>query len=305
MSKTLGATPAGMVLIPTGDFTMGTSSDVTMTDDDIDCLSDAHPDRVIYIDDFYIDIYPVTNRQYLEFVVQSGYPVPSSIGESWEGLIVTPSPYDWDKTTRKYPDGLDDYPVVLISWYDALAYAEWAGKRLPTEAEWEKAARGTDGRPYPWGWEEPSEKYCNFNDTEYVLKNGRFPGPFGMGHIKDMRPVNAYPAGRSPYGCYDMLGNVEEWCEDWYHKDYYARMSKRNPKGHRRSTACKVQRGCGRFWPIPHTALRSSEPPWERNWGTGFRCAMSLSALKCVKHGEDITSRSGKGWCMECGQPIT
>jgi formylglycine-generating enzyme required for sulfatase activity len=138
--------------------------------------------------EFWIDRTPVTHAEYKQFLeANPGYPVPFAT-EGWA------QPYNWDRQTRSFPPGKANHPVVLVAWYDVEAYAEWAGTRLPTEEEWEKAARGTDGRKYPWGrWERG---VCNTYEV-------------GIGTTT---PVGQYsPAGDSPYGCVDMAGNVWEW----------------------------------------------------------------------------------------------
>jgi len=186
---------AEMILIPEGEFIMGTS------DEQIEELlrqfpgwnreqfADEQPQHRVYLDDFYIDKYPVTNTQFEQFVKATGC---KSEGD-WRGY---------------YRKGKEKHPVVNVSWNDANAYCKWAGKRLPTEAEWEKAARGADGRIWPWGnvWDK---RKCNSLDR---LDSG----------TGTTTPVGSYPAGASPYGVMDMVGNVLEWCTDWHDEDYYA-----------------------------------------------------------------------------------
>lgn len=139
-------------------------------------------EETVYLDAYYISRTPVTNAQYAKFVQATGHRAP----EHWDGD--TP------------PDEILDHPVTYVSWCDAQAYCEWAGVRLPTEEEWEKAARGTDGQKYPWGNEEPTSGLCNFNMN-----------------VGGTTPVGKYsPQGDSPYGCVDMAGNVWEWTESEY-----------------------------------------------------------------------------------------
>jgi iron(II)-dependent oxidoreductase len=159
-----------MIFIPSGDFIMGSN----------DGYENERPSHTTSLGPYYIDMCPVTNRQYEKFVNAAGY---QSQGE-WRSFF-TP--------------GREDHPVVKVSWYDALAYCEWAGKSLPTEEQWEKAARGTDGRCWPWGnkW-EPS--FCNC---------------YGHGPGTTTR-VGSYGEGRSPFGCLDMAGNVWEWTLSLY-----------------------------------------------------------------------------------------
>jgi formylglycine-generating enzyme required for sulfatase activity len=154
--------------------------------------------REVIDHDYWIDKYPVTNEKYRAFILADGYGNQaywSEEGWKWktEKNIVVPGYWN-DPTWNKA-----DYPVVGVSYYEAEAYAKWAGKRLPTEPEWEKAARGADGREYPWGDEFDKGK-CNSAEAGF----------------KHTTPVTQYPKGVSPYGCYDMAGNVWEWCADWY-----------------------------------------------------------------------------------------
>lgn len=275
----------GMIHIPGGEFLMGVEDDEVLLDGCIDDLHDAKPPVLVTLSAFLLDITPVTNHAYKQFVDQTGYPAPSDPAP-WQlaGLgAFEPWPFDWDTTARTYPPGRDDYPVVNVSWYDALAYAEWMGKRLPTEAEWEKAARGTDGRPYPWGFDERA----NENASEVDLA---------------LRPCGAQCQDRSPYGCLDMLSGVHEWCADWYRPDAYSTGASDGSSGVR-ATASRVQRGCGASWPQPHLALRFNDPPWERSWMVGFRCALSVEALDCPAHGQQTLGRNERRWCRACGRP--
>jgi len=150
--------------------------------------------------DYWIDQYPVTNEKYRVFMLDSGYENHqwwSSEGWKWRTEKSITSPKYWnDEKWNKV-----NHPVVGVSYYEAEAYAKWAGKRLPTEQEWEKAARGEDGRQYPWG-DEFDKSRCNSEES-------------GIGHTT---PVIQYPNGVSTYGCYDMAGNVWEWCDDWFDK---------------------------------------------------------------------------------------
>ena len=174
-----------MLLVPAGEFVMGEGSD-------------AHQ---VYLDAFYISRYPVTNAEYKKFVDATHHPPPAH----WQN--------------GKIPPGKENHPVVNVSWNDAVAYAQWAGARLPTEAEWEKAASWDDikkeKRVYPWGKDFDASK-CN------TFESG----------IGDTTPVGKYsPQGDSFYGVADMAGNVWEWCADWYDENYYKNSPKENPKG--------------------------------------------------------------------------
>ena len=168
--------PVDMVKVPKGPFLYG-----------------AEKIRVVIDHDYWIDQYPVTNKKYGEFVRGGGYEHKkywSVQGWRWKTEENVVGPVWWDDIKWNKPD----HPVVGVSYYEAEAYAAWARKRLPTEQEWEKAARGEDGRQYPWG-EEFDQNRCNSREP-------------GIGTT----PVNQYPNGVSPYGCYDMVGNVSEWC---------------------------------------------------------------------------------------------
>jgi formylglycine-generating enzyme required for sulfatase activity len=169
-----------MIHIPAGEFTMGSDAG----------LENERPAHTVYTAAFYIDRFPVTNAAYKRFVDATGYPIPSYDVEWAE-----PAGYNWDLRTRTPPPGKEHHPVVLVRWEDARAYAAWAGKRLPTEAEWERAARGLDGRRWPWG-DDFAEGHCNTRES-------------GVGGTS---AVDRYsPQGDSPAGVADMVGNVWEW----------------------------------------------------------------------------------------------
>ncbi len=223
--------PTDMVLIPAGPFIMGSDEE-----------SDERPPHRVYLDAFYIDRYPVTNSEYAKFVRDTGHPPPPH----------------WEPYGGTYPPGKGNHPVAYVCWFDARDYATWAGKRLPTEAEWEKAARGTDGRRYPWGDRFDSD-YCNTDESEYW----------------DTTPVDAFsPVGDSPYGVADMAGNVWEWVADWYDREYYRRSPARNPRGPEKGRT-KVLRGGA--WDFDarqaRCSARNHEYPGPRHGLIGFRCA--------------------------------
>lgn len=184
-----------MLYVPAGEFLMGSAdSDTTAGDNE-------KPQRKVYLDAFWIDETEVTNRSYA-LCVSAG---------------VCQSPNPTDSYTRKnyYTDPqYSNYPVIYVSWHDANNYCQWAGRRLPTEAEWEKAARGIDGRLYPWGNTPPDPALLNSSIN-----------------VGDTTEVGKYPRGVSVYGVLDMAGNVWEWVADWYDEDYYRNSSSQNPKG--------------------------------------------------------------------------
>ncbi|MBC8492912.1 MAG: SUMF1/EgtB/PvdO family nonheme iron enzyme [Chloroflexi bacterium] len=199
--------PTDMVFVPAGEFIMGSPEG--------EGEDDEHPQHTVYLDAFYIGKYEVTNAEYKECVDAGACDPPS------ENASRTRDSYYGNP---RY----DDYPVIRISWYDAQAYCEWKGVRLPTEAEWEKAARGTDGRMYPWGNSGPDGSklnYCDVNCDDDGKDSSVDDG------YADTAPVGNYEAGKSPYGAYDMVGNVYEWVADWYDADYYSKAPERNPQG--------------------------------------------------------------------------
>lgn len=287
--------PEDMILIPEGSFLMGSAKE------DIDRLSDLDrnidterlkneiPPREVYLSAYLIDKYPVTNAKYKQFIESGGYtqkPFWSDAG--WE-YVLQANPLennDLDSVLKGEPD----CPTVNISWYEAEAFAKWAGKRLPTEAEWEKAARGTDGRIYPWGNE--------FDKTRLNCAEAKIEKP---------TPVTKYPQGQSVYGCFDMAGNVWEWTADWYDSQYYRYAPNKDPQGPNVAeenpyfgrpenvgvsiyelkpsptsgtlSGCKVLRGGswnGSGFVHVRCTNRDYDEPTYKNDTIGFRCARSL-----------------------------
>ena len=236
----VGKDGAIMALIPAGDFQMGDSFN--------EGSSDERPVHTVYIDAFYIDVYEVTNAQYKKFMDATGYK----------------SPPFWDDYRFNAPDR----PVVGVSWHDAVVYADWAGKRLPTEAEWEKAARGgLVGKRYPLG------------DT--ITRDDANYDHWGTGG-KDIWPYTSPVGSFAPngYGLYDMAGNVYEWVADWHAPDYYAYSPGSNPKGPN-SGSSRVLRGGSWHDALAEdhgtsclrVATRYSSGPTFEFYYIGFRCA--------------------------------
>jgi sulfatase modifying factor 1 len=242
-----------VVYVPAGEFIMGSdAADV-----------DERPQRRVYLDAFEIDRYEVTNVQYRRFLLATGRKGPQHWPERYEHLVPDRDA-DWQGDV--YPAGEATYPVVGAGWPEAAAYCEWAGKRLPTEAEWEKAARGTDGRAYPWG-----------NTWDASKANTR---EAGVGYTQ---PVGTYPAGASPYGVMDAAGNVGEWIADWYDRLYYSYAPDRNPPGpspagERILTGERIQRGGAWDSPSDHarTSYRNATHFFGPNVRVGFRCVRSV-----------------------------
>lgn len=260
----------GMIRVDAGYFLMGASPEDQLLDPNYpgDDLSFSRPQRQVWVSAFEIDCYPVTNAVYKRFVDDTGYEVPHYHSD-WDVRAA----YSWDTVRRTFPEGMENHPVVLVSWYDALAFCDWAKKRLPTEAEWEKAARGVDGRRYPWGNSGDPAEHCHCVHSRYAFDP--------LVPSKDLAPVDAYPLGRSPYGCYDMLGNTFEWCADWYADDAYSKTGDRDPFYDEQSVEHprKVTRGSSRFNSGGHVHIADrvlAFPPWNLSRDVGFRCVRSV-----------------------------
>ena len=228
-----------MVLIDAGEFWMGSP--------DGEGDKAEHPRHKVYLDAFYMDKYEATSSRYAEFMRATGRPAP----EYWDQMKI-----------GKH----NNHPVVGVDWHDADAYCRWAGKRLPTEAEWEKAARGTDERFYPWGNQEPASGIANFGH-----------GFAGKVYDQGLEPVGTYEGGKSPYGIYDLAGNVWEWVADWYEENYYAKSPERDPKGSS-SGQYRVLRGGSWNRQPKHvrSTLRFWLSPSFRYDTVGFRCAQDI-----------------------------
>ncbi|MGC9027885.1 MAG: SUMF1/EgtB/PvdO family nonheme iron enzyme, partial [bacterium] len=219
---------AGMVQVPAGNFTMGCDGE--------SCPPGSTPAHAVYLDSFYIDTNDVTVAQYNQCVNAGVCAKPMDYGSAFN---------------------TDNNPVVGVTWIDAYNYCRWAGKRLPTEAEWEKAARGTNAFVYPWGSQDPTTLLTAYGNED-------FPDPVGN-----------HPSGASPYGVMDMAGNVWQWVNDWYAQDYYSKSPQNNPQGPAQ-TGFKVIRG-GSFVSssdVIKTYFRSYEPPDFYYNNLGFRCAI-------------------------------
>ncbi len=288
--------PEEMVLVPEGKFLMGSTEDDVKKLLELDSNVEASrfdvevPQREVYLSAYLIDKCPVTNADYKKFIESGGYKQRdcwSKVGWDYISQIKPLDSGNLDSTMG----GEDDCPVTNISWYEAEAFAKYVGKRLPTEAEWEKAARGTDGKVYPWGNE--------FDKAKLNCSEAR---------IEKTTPVVKYVQGRSEYGCFDMAGNVWEWTADWFDSQYYRSAPDRDPQGPGKAeddpffgrpedvgtsiyefeppeeggdtlSDCRVLRGGS--WSgggVVHIrcANRDYDEPDYRNETIGFRCARSI-----------------------------
>jgi formylglycine-generating enzyme required for sulfatase activity len=275
------------VYVPAGGFLMGTTSadlDQTLQECDNcsrDWFKDEFPQHKVYLDAFWIDKTEVTNAMFTQFVAETSYQTDAD--KAGTAIIFNLLSEDWKKikgANWQHPrgpttdiDGLDNHPVVQMSHNDARAYCEWAGRRLPTEAEWEKAARGTDGRIYPWGNQPPAGNLLNFADRNLNIREGDNSEDDGYLFTA---PVGSYPDGASPYGVLDMVGNVGEQVADWYSNTYYASSSARNPTGPSSGNYFVIR---GSSWSRAGWHIRSVSrvtfTPEKRSNGVGFRCAAS------------------------------
>jgi sulfatase modifying factor 1 len=330
------AAPPGMVLIPGGEFTMGT--------DDVNSFPNERPAHRVHIEGFWIDVHDVTNAEFAKFVEATGYLTTAEKKPDWEELEKqlppgTPKPDDsvlvagslvFTPTSRPVPlddlsawwrwvpgacwshpegpgstiAGRENHPVVQVSWDDAVAYAKWAGKRLPTEAEWEFAARGgLEGKRYAWGDEfRPNAKY----------QANTWQGLFPVNNTADDGFVGTSPVGSFPpngYGLYDMAGNVWQWCSDWYRVDAFTQLATELAEKNvcsdnggpseswdpaDPSTPKRVVKG-GSFLCSPsycesyRPSARRGTPPDTGTSHTGFRCVISANDWKA----SDLTRNQG------------
>jgi sulfatase modifying factor 1 len=306
-TKPPGAAPEGMVWVPGGQFQMG---DATM--------ADAKPWHLVYVDGFWMDATEVTNAQFAAFVEATGYKTvaeqqpkledfPAEVRDKIKKELLVPGSIVFKPTDKEVPldrydswqhwvpgacwnhpegpdstiKGRENHPVVHVCWDDAVAYAKWAGQRLPTEAEWEFAARaGLDQKPFCWGEDKFNDKkpQCNIWQGRFPVTNDKTDG------FERTAPVKSFAA--NGYGLYDMAGNVWEWCADWYRPDYYKKSPRKNPPGPEDShdpaepgVAKKVQRG-GSFLCSDQFCMRYL--PGARGKGE-VKSGASHVGFRCVK----------------------
>ena len=242
-SRNLDSAP--MVLIPAGPFTMGSD----------DGPHNERPAHTVTLDAYSIDRYEVTLSLYRKFLEEGKYDAPPT----------------WDDEAATL---VGDRPAIGMRWESAAAYCRWAGKRLPTEAEWEKAARGTDGRRYPWVEMQPFVDIANYNRGMWVSETITLMAvPGGLEGMSVRHGLKE--GGKSPFGVFHMAGNAAEWVADWYERDYYQKSPERNPSGPMAGEK-RVLRG-GSWADVPSalrtTARFSAEPNFEDRT-IGFRCAV-------------------------------
>ncbi len=238
--------PVEMVTISAGTFIRGSAPGEGRLDE--------QPLGKIFVDTFAIDKYEVSNARYLAFVQETLHKPPFNV--YGEGPLSS-------------EEGIDDLPVVQVTWHDAVDYCFWAGKRLPTEAEWEKAARGTDTRHYPWGDEPPNTKRARF-DGEWQDKN-------------TLLPVKSLPEGQSPLGVYQLAGNVREWTQDWYNAEYYSKAPDKNPAGPETGILKVIRGGSWRSFDSDLRVTSRGKGGFAlKTHGIGFRCARNVGAAASV-----------------------
>jgi serine/threonine-protein kinase len=272
--------PIELVSVPAGEFAMGSA------DDNAEADPNEKPRHAVYLDEYYIGKYEVTVAQFQAFVHATGHKTTAEsagwgyvwMGSSW-GQV---SSADWQDPQGSGTEvaGPDNHPVTQVSWDDAVAFCGWASQatgrsvNLPTEAQWERAARGTDARRYPWGDEAPSGLLLNYADRNVAVDWADQRQDDGYSFTA---PVGSYPAGASPCGALDMAGNVWEWVADRYAEDYYDSSPRGNPTGPA-SGDLRVMRGGS--WLNFDTYVRAAtrdygRAPDYRNQAFGFRVCLS------------------------------
>lgn len=231
---------AEMVLYPAGEFMMGSPEGKG--------LRDEHPRHPVFLDAFYLDKYEVTGNDFKAFLEAHPEEHPTITG--WYG--------------REPRPGLGDSPVIGLTWDRCRKYCEWRGKRLPTEAEWERAATGLEGRTFPWGEARPDPSRANFNHCCFINK----------GQV--LERVNSLPQGKTPEGVYHLAGNIAEWVQDWYDSAYYKDSAYRNPRGPETGSYHVIRGGA---WNSLPDYLRSQRRYGNNDgkdfYGIGCRCARS------------------------------
>ena len=281
-----GGPDEDMVVVPAGQFEMGSNVDIALeecretsiiaaiaaqsqssgdpTAEWGDCrrslFADEEPVHSVTLDAYYIDRFEVTNSSYAECVAAGACDAPIQ-NTSFDGAIYFGH------------EQYDEYPVIWVSWQRAFDYCQWRGARLPTEAEWEKAARGEDGRKYPWGDGEVAGHLLNYADQNSEVEWADTAQDDGYWLTA---PVGSFPEGASPYGALDMAGNVWEWVADWHDESYYANSPPENPPG---PSTGELRVARGGSWIDNDRLLRAAGRfrgnPTGGGFNVGFRCARS------------------------------
>ncbi len=248
-----GKDGAPMVRIPEGAFTMGSGEG----------SGNERPEHKVSLDGYFIDQFEVTISLYAKFLAATKRHAPPLWDEDAEGSA-------------------GNRPAVGVNWVDADAYCKWAGKRLPTEAEWEKAARGIDGRKYPWGNMQPFVDIANYNRGQWVSYAITLIPVETLGGMSVRHGTKE--GGKSPYGLYQMAGNAAEWVADWYDREYYAKSPDRNPTGPTEGDKRVIRGGSWSDLPagVRSTARVAADPDF-RDLTLGFRCAMDAPKLEAQK----------------------
>lgn len=264
-----------LIYIPAGEFIMGSREG--------EGQSDEHPQHTVYLDAYWIDRSEVTNSMFSQFVNETGYQTEAEkTGYSFvfqNGDLSQVSGANWKNPqgSGSSIDGLENHPVVHVTWYDAKSYCNWAGRQLPIEAQWEKAARGTLPVMFPWGDSNPGGNqggiFANYAD---VNLDANWSNKTINDGYQFTAPVGSYTSGASSYGLLDMAGNVWEWTADYYDKTYYSSQSSwKNPTGPILGNIRVIRGGS---WGSNDSNLRTADRSWPDpsnfNSGIGFRCAM-------------------------------
>ncbi len=231
-----------MINIPSGTFIRGSAPGEGRLDE--------QPKRKTYVNSFAIDKFEVSNVRYMAFLEETLHKPPLNV---------------YEKGPLASEEGIDDLPVVQVTWHDAVDYCFWAGKRLPTEAEWEKAARGNDTRLYPWGNEPPTTERAQF-DGEWDGKS-------------TMKMVDSLPKGQSSFGVFQLSGNVREWTQDWYDAEYYSKSPEKNPKGPETGILKVIRGGSWRSFDSDLRVTSRGKGGFAlKTHGIGFRCARDIGS---------------------------
>jgi formylglycine-generating enzyme required for sulfatase activity len=289
-----------MVYVPSGEFVMGSTDEEV--DEALQLCNKVHndcqrtwfkneqPAHTVALDPFWIDRTEVTNAQFAAFLNEQGDEAEGEM--SWLNVwLDLESDYCLiEQVGGKFrpKNGYADHPMILVSWYGAATYCQWAGGRLPTEAEWEYAARGPDRPMYPWGdtFDGARLNYCDANCTFERWKDSVYDDGYAR-----TAPVGNYLGGESWCGAVDMAGNVWEWVADWYAEDTYARSPSRNPQG-ADSGQFRVQRGGSWINDMKdmRSALRNRYPSSWQDHAVGFRCAVPIRESRA---GSSFSARAG------------